>query len=173
MLFDQLFTWPTDQPRHATSSCSHPVETVRPRRIAENREPTARAEIGLPPRTIGRLTGEVNGAPAGPSPLIRVGHRGAPTLRLALAPHLRSDCRCPADWQSGGSAETYRREGSHQGQNCGSEAFPAENSHDPRGWRGGGSRAAPLARGLPLETDPAPGGVERSIRGCRWMGGTR
>ena len=31
LLFDQLFTWPTDQPRHATTTISNPVETDRPR----------------------------------------------------------------------------------------------------------------------------------------------
>src|SRR5262245_37769673 len=31
MFFDQLFTWPTDQPRHATSTCGNPVESNRPR----------------------------------------------------------------------------------------------------------------------------------------------
>jgi hypothetical protein len=30
MSFDQLFTWPTDQPRHATGTCSDPVESNRP-----------------------------------------------------------------------------------------------------------------------------------------------
>lgn len=28
---DQLFTWPTDQPRHATQTCGNPVESDRPR----------------------------------------------------------------------------------------------------------------------------------------------
>jgi len=31
LLFDQFFTWPTDQPRHATSTYGHPVESGRPR----------------------------------------------------------------------------------------------------------------------------------------------
>jgi hypothetical protein len=30
MSFDQLFTWPTDQPRHATGTCGDPVESNRP-----------------------------------------------------------------------------------------------------------------------------------------------
>ena len=36
LLFDQLFTWPTDQPRHATSTYGHPVESDRPRNHAGN-----------------------------------------------------------------------------------------------------------------------------------------
>jgi hypothetical protein len=31
MLFDRLFTWPADQPRHATSTLIDPVESNRPR----------------------------------------------------------------------------------------------------------------------------------------------
>ena len=30
MLFDQLFTWPTDQPRHATDTYGDPVKSNRP-----------------------------------------------------------------------------------------------------------------------------------------------
>jgi hypothetical protein len=30
MSFDQLFTWPTDQPRHATGTCGDPVKSSRP-----------------------------------------------------------------------------------------------------------------------------------------------
>src|ERR1700722_14035196 len=30
MSFDQLFTWPTDQPRHATGTCGDPVKSNRP-----------------------------------------------------------------------------------------------------------------------------------------------
>ena len=30
ILFDQLFTWPTDQPRHATGTYGDPVESNRP-----------------------------------------------------------------------------------------------------------------------------------------------
>ena len=33
LLFDQFFTWPTDQPRHATSTYSHPVEADRPLKV--------------------------------------------------------------------------------------------------------------------------------------------
>jgi hypothetical protein len=31
LCFDQLLTWPTDQPRHATTTLSNPVEADRPR----------------------------------------------------------------------------------------------------------------------------------------------
>src|SRR5580704_19470045 len=30
MLFDQFFTWPTDQPRHATDTTGDPVKSDRP-----------------------------------------------------------------------------------------------------------------------------------------------
>jgi hypothetical protein len=30
LLFDQLFTWPADQPRHATATRQIPVEADRP-----------------------------------------------------------------------------------------------------------------------------------------------
>lgn len=36
LLFDQLFTWPTDQPRHATSTCGEPVKSDRPLGIELN-----------------------------------------------------------------------------------------------------------------------------------------
>jgi hypothetical protein len=43
LLFDQLFTWPTDQPRHATLIDDDPVKSDRPRfrwKIARERLPT-------------------------------------------------------------------------------------------------------------------------------------
>src|SRR3989337_527922 len=36
--YDQLLTWPTDQPRHATSASSYPVESSSPpREVLPNR----------------------------------------------------------------------------------------------------------------------------------------
>src|SRR4029079_11259109 len=37
LMFDQLFTWPTDQPRHATSTYGNPVESNRPRFFRSDR----------------------------------------------------------------------------------------------------------------------------------------
>src|SRR5579871_5318280 len=36
LFFDQLLTWPTDQPRHATRTDNDPVETYRPLNPKQN-----------------------------------------------------------------------------------------------------------------------------------------
>ena len=41
LLFDQLFTWPADQPRHATTTSGDPVEADRPRIVKEHEPASA------------------------------------------------------------------------------------------------------------------------------------
>ena len=52
MLFDQLFTWPTDQPRHATDTYGDPVKSNRPLfefRVLESPKRSGRSPTGQNP----------------------------------------------------------------------------------------------------------------------------
>src|SRR5580704_4993038 len=47
MLFDQLFTWPTDQPRHATDTYGDPVKSNRPPLCLVLRKPSSNNSSAL------------------------------------------------------------------------------------------------------------------------------